>query len=244
MIILMALWSFQLHGADPPKITTLKQLEKTWRHEVGLRVPARRGKGDPSKYSVLRGLILHRASAEFKRITSKPLKYFEAEREGNGDKSFDFYLREALLWFHLKKNSASVRAIVENCCPRRCWGILTEQLLALWSLKNFELLFDAYWKTKDPELKKRLVWMLRMAAPKGTRGNPKSIEFIDARLYFDKKSKKEFDRRVANTDSFVREFQTWYNKNKSNLEREDTYSAIQPTVDVPLFYLKENAAGN
>lgn len=103
LIILTALWSFQLHGADPPKITTLKQLEKTWRHEVGLRVPARRVKGDPSKYSVLRGLILHRASAEFKRITSKPLKCFEAEREGNGDKSFDFYLREALLWFHLKK---------------------------------------------------------------------------------------------------------------------------------------------
>ena len=49
---------------------------------------------------------------------------------------------------------------------------------------------------------------------------------------------------MANTDSFVREFQTWYNKNKSNLEREDTYSAIQPTVDVPLFYLKENAARN
>ena len=123
LIILTALWSFQLHGADPPKITTLKQLEKTWRHEVGLRVPARRVKGDPSKYSVLRGLILHRASAEFikaqtKRITSKPLKCFEAEREGNGDKSFDFYLREALLWFHLKEKTPRASAPLSKTAAR------------------------------------------------------------------------------------------------------------------------------
>ena len=247
LIILTALLPFKLQGADPPKITTLKQLEKTWRHEVGQIKQF--VKGGPSTYSVMDGLIMKNATPEFiaaqtQRITRLPLKHFEGTYKDRDRWEFPACLRVVLLWHHLlNKNEADIRAIIENCCPGRCAKILTEHLLALYSLKYFEMLFDIYWKTKRPEIKDRMVWMLRRAAPKGTKWNPKQIEYFN-RPFRDKKAQQEFEQRIADTDSFVREFQAWYKKNKPNLKRDDSYSAIRPTIDAPLFNLKQKTDEN
>ena len=104
LIILTALLPFKLPGADPPKVTTLKQLEKSWRHEVGQIKQF--VKGGPSTYSVMYGLIMKNATPEFiaaqtQRITRLPLKHFEGNEKERDRWEFPHCLRVELLEHHL-----------------------------------------------------------------------------------------------------------------------------------------------